>query len=1677
VQIDEFVEQLTKNLPPEKLQYVAAALQRREPIAVVGMACRLPGKVSSPLEFWSKVRDGYDAVTTVPDDRWSWREYFDPERGVAGKSYSRWGAFVDDVFGFEPGFFDISPLDGTYLDPQQRLLLEVGWEAIEDAGLSREDLRGSATGVFFGVFSDDYFDLQHAGTYWAHASAATGTQRSMAAGRMAHWLDVHGPAVVLDTSCSSSLVATHQACQSLRAMETDAAIVGGVQLYLSPREHIMTSRLGMCSPDGACRLLDAKANGFVHGEGCGVVILKRLSSAISAGDRVYALIRGSAVNHDGQTLGLTAPNGAAQQAVIRSALRASGVDPASVNYIEMHGTGTALGDPCEMEAIQATYGGGTSTCFLGSAKTNIGHTAAAAGVCGLIRAIESMRHGEIAPNPHLKQLNPRVRLEGTRFRCPQERVGWERNGSPRRSAVSAFGASGTNAHVILEEGEAAAAPVEECSAALIALSGRSPQGLLAALKECAQWLATSDENAMDVAYTSCCRRTHWEQRVAFVARDLAGLRALVAARVAEGGMRPRPAGTLAFHFSHSVVDIERASALLLADPGLRPHVERMAAALDDLVPWSLMDVLAHGEAVCGGQGIPIASLALQLALAARLVDARVAPSAACGDGLGVLAAAVLAERLTPVVALRIALSCDTRAPKLPKYDELPAPSGADSGSRVLLFCNGAKRPSDESWSAAQWRDAVHNPAQTSSSFELLRASGVGLVIQPHGGNPASPTWSDDLECVALLDTKDDPALALSRAFAAAFERGASPQWHSLPWVRGRLISLFRQPWQKTLLAAPRRPSARAVAEISHGMVRQASEIEAFTCFQSRISLARYPYLAEHRVLGRPTLPAAFHVELMQAVAGQVLPEAGLEDVRFVEPVVLESGVELELRCTHRDGSLAVETLVGLEWTTCATARAIAPRAPEQSLESTSMGTLPNRLSNDEFYAMWDSSDGVAYGHAFRGIRELRFGDSVARARVELPDDVELSAGMLQHPALLDACLQVTAGAVLSETGGLAAELILPKGIAAFNWRGPPLRSVEVLAVLRSGQPENEIVADLRIYDDNGKQVATCDGFASVRGGQRSAAAQLEYRVEWTRLASDGPPVSSRPGFVFGSGPWCSTIARGLEVVSQTLTQSLAEQGLPRRGARLVTTLEEQLGLSSAAERGKRLCLQMSRFLRELLECVDDCEFILVTRSSQAVSGQEREIDPAQAALWGIVTTFQAEHARITCRLVDVDDSVPTEALLEELQRSSDDTRVALRGEGRFGRRLLRGATEPTTSQPVGKLERGYYLITGGLGHVGQAIASHFTEQGDYVVLLSRRKSSADRPGASSSRQLRNTKHVTGDVTEARALRQLFDRCDAEYGTLKGVVHCAAVLKDAAFERMSETEFSAAWQPKAEGAVALEHALEGRAPGFVLFCSSMNAVLPSEGQANTAAANCFLDALAERMAKRGVPVTSVNWGAWRESPALDAALTQRLLGMGVGTFSDQDACGALDRLLKRGTARACVMRFRPEKWVETHDQGERALCEALLEVASAPNELKAHLAALTVEKRQEMVFDGVADELVTLLRVERARLDKETSLESLGLTSLSALELRGSLRRKFGVSLPATVVWRHPTLGALVATIVDAVTPAAEHQPESHTVRRLPTSSEATSAGRESVPNAVSEEEIERLLELEINAGV
>ncbi|CCK26519.1 Phthiocerol synthesis polyketide synthase type I PpsD [Streptomyces davaonensis JCM 4913] len=739
-----------------------------EPIAVVGLGCRYPGGADTPERLWDLLAEGGDAVTRIPDGRWDVDAYYSPDPDMPGRMPHVRGGFLADAAGFDAEFFGISPREALAMDPQQRLLLEVAWEALEHSGTDPASLRGTRTGVYTGIAAPDYLMerlLDPDGLDDPHT--VTGGSHSTAVGRLSYLLDLRGPSIAVDTACSSSLVAVHLACQALRTGDTDLALAGGVHVISSPLVTIALYKGGITDPDGHCKAFDADAAGFVRAEGCGVVVLKRLSDALRDGDPVRAVIRGSAVNQDGLSNSLTSPSVAAQRAVLAEAVERAGVDAGAVGLVETHGTGTPIGDPIEVTAVTEVYGrGGQGRCALGAAKTNMGHCEEAAGVLGLIKTVLCLQHGRIPPNVHFRRLNPDIDLDGTRLFVPTSLTDWPvTGGGPRLAAVSSFGMGGTNAHVVLEQAAPApAGPPEPAERTwLIPVSGASPGGLRANAERLADWLRGpgQDVRMRDLAHTLGRRRAQLSERAVVVADSpdalAVGLKSLTAGEPGPnpvGSVLPAAAAGAVWIFSgHGSQWSGMGRELLAGEPEFARVVDRLEPVVAAESDLSLRATLLAGDYT---DGVPtqIALFAVQVGLAAVWRSRGLEPAAVLGHSMGEVSAAVVSG----------ALSLEDGARVLCR--------------RVALLRRGLQGKGTMALVELDWDEAER------------RLAGHASVSVAVGASPRSTVVSGAVDAIEELVADWQAEGLLARRIKGAEGAGHSPQVDPLlPELRARLADL------------------------------------------------------------------------------------------------------------------------------------------------------------------------------------------------------------------------------------------------------------------------------------------------------------------------------------------------------------------------------------------------------------------------------------------------------------------------------------------------------------------------------------------------------------------------------------------------------------------------------------------------------------------------------------------------------------------------------------------------------------------------------------------------------------------------------------------------------------------------------------------------------------------------
>ncbi|MFI6306075.1 SDR family NAD(P)-dependent oxidoreductase [Amycolatopsis thailandensis] len=1551
-----------------------------DPIAIVATACRFPGGVTSPEDLWNLVAAGVDATGDFPSDRgWEQTVRYDPDPGRIGGSTTRRGGFVYDALDFDPALFGMSPREALSTDPQQRLLLETSWELFERAGVDTATLRGGDTGVFVGVMNEDYASRLQG--HQLEGRLGIGSSHALASGRISYTFGLNGPAVTIDTACSSSLVALHWAVRALRAGECSLAVAGGATVMSSPRTFLEFSRQRGLSPDGRCRSYAAGANGTAWAEGAGVVLLERLSDARRNGHPVLALVSGSAVNSDGASNGITAPSGRAQRAVIKSALADAGLSAPDVDVVEGHGTATPIGDPIEAEALIATYGTGRDRpLWLGSVKSNIGHTQAAAGMAGVIKMVEALRHGQLPPSLHADEPSPRVDWSAGDVALLVEARGWRAGAKPRHAGISAFGIGGTNAHVLVSEAPPPADTGRRTSLkAPWLLSAASDSALRAVASRLLATAGGRDED--DVAFT-LSTRAPLEHRAMVSSGDLAALRALATGE--RRGRIGRGTATAAFLFSGQ--GAQRAGMgkeLSDAFPVFRTAFDAACEAIGGQVRdvafggGELLDRTDHAQA---------ALFAFEVALYRLFESWGVRPGAVAGHSIGEISAAHVAGVLSledagvlvsargrlmaalppggVMIAVRAAES--EVAPLVGEFADQVA-IAAVNGPRSLVL-SGSESVTEAV--AAQW------PGST--RLRVSHAFHSPLI---------DPILAEFREVVAGL-THRTPEITLVSGLAGRVINGLGPAY----WVRqardtvrfaDALDAVTAEGTDLCLEIGPSAVLSRAAGAIlptvstmdtSRGVLEAAGELHTAGVPVSwaavfagsgarRVSLPTYPFQRERFWLDPQ--PRRSPVGDGHAMLGPAL-------VAPDSPRIVHGG-SAGVR-TH--GWLGDHVVGGTTLFPATAFVELALHAGQSGLAELTI-EAPLRLSRTEDVALQVVVDGP-------------------RIDIYAQD----SGAWIRHATGRQAPSDVFAQPWKGEWPPPATEPIdLEQAYATLDY-GPAFRAVTGL-----WQDGDELFADVALPEgvdgDFGLHPVLLDAAVHTLALAGPPDAEIRVPFLWTGVhVFAAAPRRARVHCV-RTGPGEVRVElfdpAGMPVA---VVESLLTRPLPAGSTMLYRPRWIRVPAASADD--VRIVDARGEDVRTVLTSLQD----KLPRGERTVVVTGDVTDPASAAVFGLGTAASAEYRGL---VTVVSTELPVERV-RELVGGNPEPQLSIRDGVPHALRIAR--TAPASTRPIDPA--GTVLITGGTGGLGAALARHLVSAHGvrHLLLVSRR--GPDAPGAEELRRLpADVRIVGGDVADPVFVRRLVGSCDPP---LTAVVHSAAVVADAAFTAQTPAGFDTVFRPKADAAHVLHEATR-RLPlsAFVLF-SSLAGIFGNAGQANYAAANRVLDALAVRRRAEGLPATSIAWGLWDLAVGLGAqipdAARHRIQNSGVAELTLEQGMALFDAALGHAEPVLIAARLDPTA------AGLPPIAEDLGRPAARP-------APPSPDRRWPE--HPSERELRDLLRVELAEvlghqdpgtIPEDKPFTDLGLDSLAVIDLRTRLRELTGVEVPARVLFDHPTVTEL-----------------------------------------------------------
>ncbi|MBT2389305.1 SDR family NAD(P)-dependent oxidoreductase [Streptomyces sp. ISL-1] len=1550
----DYLKRVTVELHDSRRRLLEVEESRHEPIAIVGMSCRFPGGVRSPEDLWAVVESGADVIADFPSDRgWDVDNLYDPDPDRAGKTVTRRGGFLYEAAEFDAEFFGISPREATAMDPQQRLFMEASWEALERAGIDPATLRGSRTGVYAGCVTDDYQLTLQSAADEIEAYKMTGAARSVLSGRVAYTFGLEGPAVTVDTACSSSLVALDLAAQALRRDDCSLALVGGVTVLATPTEFVNFSRQRGFSPDGRCKAFAASADGTGWAEGVGVLLVERLSEARRNGHQVLAVVRGSAVNQDGASNGLTAPNGPSQQRVIQQALASARLTPRDVDAVEAHGTGTRLGDPIEASALLATYGRERDEhpLWLGSIKSNIGHTLAAAGMAGVIKMVMAMRHGVLPRTLHVDEPSPFVDWDSGAVQLLTEQRKWPESDRPWRAAVSAFGMSGTNAHVIIEaapadEGESAegedtpapAATATGTSAAVVPflVSAKNQEALRAQAGRLSAYIAGHPElDVADVGLSLATTRSLLDHRAVVIGSDRAalsaGLEALAndetAAQLVRGASHERGRTVFVFPGQGSQW-AGMAVELLDTAPVFAERLRACAKALGAYVDWDVEAVLREQDGAPSLDRIEVVQpvlFSVMVSLADLWRSHGVEPDAVVGHSQGEIAAACVSGALTLQDAARLVVL------------------------RSQLFA-------DE----LVGRGAV-------ASVGLSRAE-VEPWLEPYGERLSIA----GINSPQLVTVAGEPQ-ALEELVAA----------FSVEGVRARII-----------------PATVA----SH-------------CAQVDPLRERLAGLLEF------VRPTTGRVPLYSTVTGEVLDGSELTADYWFENCRRPVSFEPVVRKLLDDGfGVFVES----------SAHPVLALSVEETAESADadvvvVGTLRRGHGGlERFYASLGEAHVQGVGTDWTAV----FAGTRAR-RVELPTYAFQRRRYWVEP---------------SGERGTAA----PDGIEAAFWETVEREDLEALA------------ATLRLSQDTLEEVLPA--LASWRRDSR-AGSELDswrYRVVWRSVTDPAPAAPTGTWLVAvpaaaDGEPLVDAVVSTLERHGARALTLTVEPGLDRDtlAARLRTAGESAsltgvlslLPLNGTGdERHASLPAGLAATLLLLQAVADagiDRRVWSVTRGSVSVSDSDPLDHPVQAHVWGLGQVAELEIPHLWAGVVDLPD-MPDERDLARLAAvlagAGEESQLAIRPYGAFARRLVRAPRSRTAPAPGTWQPRGTVLVTGGTEDAGAQVARRLAAAGaEHLLLVGGSDTTHD-----ASALLRAELEALGarvtvtacDPADREALAAVLAAVPDD-SPLTAVFHTTGLLEEEALGTLTLDGLDRVLRSKAHGARNLHELTQHHdLSAFVLFSSIAATLGAGLGLAGYAAANAYLDALADHRRARGLTATSVAWGVWDEAHAVpDAAADEgsrqeRLARRGLPPIDGERALLALQQALDDDTATLVVADLDWDTYLRVLAAGgPRPLIGSIPEVeqtlrdaspaADRGSAVLERFRGATAAERYDLLLGLVRAEIASLLgHSDPQAIDARRDFLELGMDSVAGVALRNRLDTVLRRRLPARMILDRRTPDAL-----------------------------------------------------------
>lgn len=1622
--------------------------QKTEPIAVIGMGCKFP-KANNLEEYWELLSKNIDAISKTPPSRYDVDQYNSGHPD--DKINNPYGGYVNDVYDFDARFFDLSPKEALMLDPQQRLLLEVTADSLENANLPTDKLSNVNTSVYVGISSFDYGVRLHSNEGKIDSYLGTGTLLSPAAGRLSYFFNLHGPSLVVDTACSSSLVAIHQAITSLRVRESDISIVGAVGLILEPNLNICFSKANMLSPDGRCKTFDDSANGYVRGEGCASIILKRLSDAVADKDHIQGVILGSAINQDGASGGLTIPSGPSQERVIKQALLNSNITTKDVDYIEAHGTGTSLGDPIEINALGEVFNSNNSKLKVGSVKTNIGHLEACSGLASVIKVILAMQNNMIPASLHFNRPNSKIAWDDLPIEVVNQNTPWKNSERKKVAGVSAFGFSGTNSHIVVSEHslliEDSNRKDKELNPGIITISAKDRVSLLNNIKNMKATLLNGSSHIQDVCFTSNIGRNHYKERISFVAKNKDDILKKIDQSIQY--LNGESADISNFDISSIYENSNRNITFVFV--GLKQNTDKnsyintykyfshnpffqsiLIQCKNILISNNWITEEQWDTSLDENSSISTTKLSLSLlvlsidfAVAKLMIHIGVRPRTVKGLGLGEYIAGGVAGLFSLEDTLYMIYNklLDTN------HDLNPMTKVNVKTAHSIEFASSSSNP--HKVDSSDYWDFHFNQIDSSNSSKIVTIKdNFNIII----GNDTDRYIEEGNTTFLITDKNSNGLLSI---LSRLYSQGIDLIWdYYHKGTNSQRVKLPTYAWNKKKYIMENKNKKQGYSIVQNKIVSQSTQDIIFDC---RISLEKFDYIKDHKIFGKIVFPESTYLEILVEVS-DLLSDGEkrfvIEDISLLQSYIFkdnEPSVHMQLICTPNTNAQSEYDIRLISSTSTLDKEAVhvtgklsstnkIENLHQSNISELKTNFLKQTELNIESYYSDFAKTGVDYGPSFQSIEKAFVSSGHNEILGLISSNININNFCLS-PVMLDGCLQLIA-AFLDKNDKKSTYFIMSVGSVQYYRH---TQDKVWCHVVKQSTESSFPVFDLELLDEEGNLIAKISKLQINVGNQSTLMLNKTrdwfYSTEWNESINSITNIESELNdtwliFSENGGP----IVKGIKTLLQDNNVKLVDINSNNYKSSIKSVSGSIQGIIFAVDSNEEIndninnnSLQLCLKLLKLVNSLDNTKARLCVVTQNVHS--DTKIRPQQSVLWGMGRVILLEHPRLNPIFIDYEHDFNglNRNILSDILFENQENQISYKNGLRHISRLKYAPIKQSDSS-YNIDSTAAYLITGAFGALGLSISELLVERGaKHLILLSR--SGATTEHAKSMLASFKSKGVKVDELKHDISKDQINLPNDI--SLKGVIHTAGVLDDRLLSNQTDSSFQKVLSPKVQGTWNLHQMTKNKNLDFFVCFSSMTSVIGAMGQSNYAAANYFMDTFCRYRKLNHLPAISINWGPWSGAGmGAKKELIDHWFNMGMSTIDLDEGVLIFERLLNTNYSEIGVM---PTDWNKYPDQNN--FFEALKKIKEKEerSNVLTKLREADPARRRKMIIEYVESEVCGILGYQEGNqyFEEDQGFFELGMNSLTAIEFKSKLQDAFECQLSSTLTFDYPTIAKLV----------------------------------------------------------